>query len=130
LATSLIRESPTISWPADQVTRLTLTVTLPAGRALTDWASFLLTIREDPEYPRAGTTKATATSADPVGDEWASSLTASGTVATATTITFDFAVPSSPGYRRYRLDIWALDGTADDVPLFPSTWLTVTARTR
>lgn len=129
MAASLIAETPVLSWPAGQDQTVKVTPTLPSGRALADWSSFVLTVREDPLYPRAGAAAAAAAAADPHADGWAVEVTAAGSAA-AGVVTFTLTVPDAAGFRRYALDVWAVGGTPGDVQLVAATWLTVTPSVR
>ncbi len=118
-----IADTPVLSWSATQKSRVVLSpITLPAGRTLADFDAFTLTIREDPKFPRTGA--AVSDNINPLGDGWAVSVTSSGAVV-GSTLVFDFASPSAPGYRRYSMDVRATGGTAGPVSLLRSTWLTV-----
>lgn len=125
---SIIRESPILELPRDQVTKLDIVVALESGHALADWASFLLTIREDIQYPNRPL--ADYCIADPIAEGWASTLTAVGSILNSTTLRFTFVAPSGSGVRRYSIDAWGIGGVPGNIPLYQSTWLTVTARTR
>ncbi len=125
LLDTLIREYATpLRWAAGQTQTIKVTPTLPAARALADWAAFTLTIRADPSFPRSGVTKAAAEEADPIADGWAVSTSATGTVS-GETIYFTVTVPSAAGLRRYAIDVVATGGTAGLVQLFSPAWLTV-----
>lgn len=125
---SLVRDLGLL-WYRDQVSRLDLVVTLPTGRTLDDWASFLLTIREDPEWPNRGVTS--SRKVDPLEDGWESILTASGSqVGVTNVVRFSFTVPANAGINRYTVDMWGIGGAAGNVPLFPATWLSVGGRVR
>ena len=39
-----------LQWPAGQLQRITVPITLGLGRTLSDWSTFTFTIREDPDY--------------------------------------------------------------------------------
>lgn len=124
MPTSLIAEPP-LSYPAAQKTTFRVTPTLPAGRALSDWTTWTCTIREDPDWPRAGSEKAEALAADPVGDGWAVSASASGSVSGSVVI-FTITLPSGAGERRYAIDFVGTGGTPGRVPIYRCTWLTLT----
>ncbi len=119
---SQIADTPKLEWPAGQRQVVSVPVTLSSGNVLTDFATFTLTVREDPGFPRTGASL--NDNLDPHGDGWASAASASGT-ASGSTLTFVVTVPSSPGRKRYSLDVWAIGGTAGPVQLVNSTWLTV-----
>ena len=125
MAQSLIRTSPRLSWPALQTHTLRLAVTVRAGFSLTDYGTFTLTIRADPLWPRTGADRVAADVADPVGDGWAVSTTATGTI-DGSDVLFTVTVPSASGEKRYALDAVATGGVAGRVELVPTTWLTVT----
>jgi hypothetical protein len=127
-ASESIRVSPEVEWPAGQVTNVIVTVDLPSGHVLTNWASFLLTLREDPKYPRVGDVD--CQNADPTAEGWASTLTASGSVASSTTLSFSLTTPAGAGWRRYAMDVWGIGGAAGNVCLFPTTWVSISPRTR
>lgn len=114
------------SWPANQKQQITLSpITLPIGRTLADFATFILTIRTDPLFPRSGTDLNAVIS--PEADGWTVATTASGSVVGATVV-FDFNVPTLPGQRRYVFDARAEGGTGGPVALIPATWLSVSPR--
>jgi hypothetical protein len=125
MSTSLLKE-PTISLPAGQRTTFRVTPTLPAGRALADWAAFTCTLRADPLWPRSGPSIDGAKRADPVGDGWPVAATASGTV-DGSTVVFVVTLPTGAGDHRYAIDFVGTGGTAGRVPIYPCTWLTLTA---
>lgn len=115
-----------ITWQAGASMRPTLTVddglTLPAGRSLSSWDSYVLTIREDPLWPRTGAD--ITAPVNPAADGWETTLTADGTVVSSS-VSFPLTVPSSAGKKRYVFDIWGIGGVGD-YPLVRSTYLTVT----
>ena len=117
-----ISDTPALTWPAGQVTTVTVPVTLPAGRTLADWSDFVLTVREDPRWPRQGADLDAP--CDPHGEAWAVALTAAGTPSGAS-LAFTLTVPFAPGVRRYVLDVVGLGGTAGEVPLVSAVWLSV-----
>lgn len=110
-------------WPAGQSQVVKVVVDLSEGRLITDWAAFTLTIREDPGWPRSGATLFVPL--DPAIAGGTPNVTATGTVVSATEVTFTFTVPSYPGINRYAFDVWGTGGTAGPVQVFPTTWLTV-----
>ena len=112
-----------LEWPAGQRHIVKVTCTPAAGRTLADWAAFTLTIREDPEHPRAG--GILSAPLDPAGDSWASAASIAGSVTGAVEVSFEVTAPSSPGKRRYVLDVWGTGGTAGAVCFLPATWLSV-----
>ena len=105
-------------------------ITLPSGRTLADFATFELTFRADPDWPRTTQElKEAAKSADPVGDGWAVvGSVVSGTVVSST---LEFIVPSSQGLSagedRYAADVRGIGGTAGPAHILQSTWVTVRA---
>lgn len=125
---TLIASTPCLEWPASQRQLVKVTCSPATGRTLADWASFVLTIRIDPNYPRSGGTLYDAL--DPSGDSWTASVTSTGSITGTTEVTFDLTVPSSPGIRRYALDVRGVGGTAGLVSFLPATWLTVTPSVR
>lgn len=126
---SLIRE-PAYEWAAGQQQVVSLTpLTLPSGRTVADFNGYTLTIRADPDWPRAGAAGGQEGAADPIGDGWAVSLTASGSLV-GSVPTFTFTVPSDAGIRRYAVDCWASLTSGGEVQLVRATWLTVGARVK
>jgi hypothetical protein len=125
---SAIATTPVLSYPAGQRQRLSVTPVLAAGHALSDWGSFVFTLREDPLWGRAGADLTALSTADPAGDGWEVVLTAAATVdpddADAVFAVVDW--PDAPGYRRYVLDLIALGGSIGPVQLLPMTWVTLT----
>lgn len=113
-----------LEWPANQLQRITVVVTLGTGRTISDWTNFVFTIREDPDYPRTG---ADTEPVNPINDVSAWELTSStaGTVASSTSVVFSVTVPSDPGYRRYAFDVRGYGGTAGQTAFIPATWLSV-----
>lgn len=122
--TGLISAIPVLDWPSGQAQTVQVTPTLRAGRTLADWASFVLTIRSDPLWPRTGIALAERAFADPDADGWPLALTVTGTVS-GSVVNFVFAVPTPAGYQRYAIDVWAVGGADGDVQFVPPTLLTV-----
>lgn len=123
----LIRE-PALEWAAGQSMRVQLSpLTLPAGRVLGDFTSFALAIRADPLWPRVGTAKTDADSADPLGDGWPLVASATGAVVSGV-VTFDVTAPLETGVKRYALDAWGTLSGGGSVQLVRATWLTAGAR--
>lgn len=114
---------PAVELRAGQATVLVLDpVTLPEGRTLADWASFVVTLREDPLWPRRPFQA--ADDLDPPNDGWASAATGAGEVE-GDTLELSFTAPALAGERRYALDVWGVGGTAGDVQLRQATWCNV-----
>lgn len=107
-------------------------ITLPSGRALTDWDNFLLTWREDPLWPRVGYRE--AASLDPTGNNWTSVLSltlAAGSAIVGSTLEFPLTASQTTlaaGEFRYAFDVRGLGGTAGEVPLIDARWITLLPR--
>lgn len=113
-----------LAWPANQRTLLRVACTPAAGRTLADWATFTLTIRQDPAWPRAGS--GLFVPLDPSqGAEPVVQVNGTPDAAPGVTVLFDFTVPADPGFRRYALDVRGTGGTAGEVAFLPATWLSV-----
>lgn len=120
---------------SDQILRV-YPVTLPAGRSLTDWSSFKLTLRTDPEWPRQWYHR--PPQADPYYDSWAvalqATLTAGEAVVTVSgspALEFPIAaadIDLAAGEERYALDVRGIGGTPGEVPLVDATWVTLLPR--
>src|SRR6478735_9261166 len=105
-------------------------ITLPAGRALSDWPTFLLTWREDPRWPRTSFQQRDNT-LDPY-DTWDVVLSLERSAADAiqeagAALWF----PMTPtltalgaGTKRYAFDVRAGPGTSTEFPLVKATFLT------
>lgn len=118
-------------------------VTLPAGRTLSDWASFVFTIREDPEWVeddggRFGRNKVTANWADPEDDGWAVVAEIEGEV-NGTVLEFAITETDSDiegGLKRYAADVWGEGGAAGRVQFLLGSveaavvWLSMHSRAR
>src|SRR5690348_10692552 len=125
---SLIRE-PALEWAAGQTMVVTLDpLTLPDGRAVTDFATFTLKVREDPSWPRSGQTLARAGEADPIADGWAVAVTSTGSLNGDDVPEFTFVMPSGAGIKRYAVDAWGTLSGGAEVQLVRATWLTCGAR--
>lgn len=119
---------PVVELRASQATTLVLDpIELPSGRDLGDWASFVVTVREDPLWPRRPFQA--NDDLDPVNDSWSSAATGSGTVV-GDTLELAFTAPSGAGDKRYALDVWGIGGSAGDCQLRQATWVTVLPRVR
>ena len=117
---------PALSWSAEQQMLVSLSpLYLPAGRQVTDWSTFTLTIRSDPLYPRTGSDIPAALIADPVADGWPVATTAVGSIVNGV-VTFSVTVPTLAGVQAYAVDVVASGGTAGRVQLVKPRWLTVT----
>lgn len=114
-----------LSWPSQQLQRITVELTLGTGRTISDWASFAFTIREDPDYERTGSDTVPV---DPTNSSvpWTVISQTAGTVLTSTSVVFSVTVPTDPGYRRYAFDVRGYGGAAGETAFIPATWLTVT----
>ncbi|VTR93196.1 unnamed protein product [Gemmata massiliana] len=124
----LIREAPIYRWPALQAQTVRVECALRAGLSLSDYGTFTLTVRQDPEWPRSGPARPAVDAANPRSDGWSISTSSVGAIdasATNPTVVFTVTVPAAPGYRRYALDVVASGGIAGRVQLVDSTWLTV-----
>lgn len=123
-----------LSWPAGQKQTVTLTEDivkshLPTGRTLADYSSFVLTIREDPNWPRSGANLTVPL--DPAVAGGTPEVTATGTAdVSAFTIVFSLNAPANPGYQRYAMDVQGLGGVAGPTQFYEATWLTVTPSVR
>jgi hypothetical protein len=124
MPTPQIRETPALSWAAAQTQTVRVSLTPRDGLALTDYGTFTLTVRADPEYPRTGAALAAVDRADPLADGWAVSTSAEGAI-DDDVIEFEVTVPSEAGRRRYALDVVAEGGDAGRVQVVEATWLTV-----
>lgn len=102
-------------------------LTLPAGRQLTDFSSFTLTIRQDPSWPRTGALSATRNTADPIAEGWTAVVTATGSLVNSIP-TFTFTMPSAAGIERYAVDVWGNLAAGGQVQLVQATWLTAAGR--
>lgn len=115
-----------LAWAAGQQMLPSVNCILAPGRTLADWSSFVLTIRQDPKWIRAGTDL--YDQPDPIGEGWTVVVQATGTPDPAggpTAVQFSFATPTAPGVRRYVLDVWGLGGDAGAVAFISTTWLTI-----
>jgi len=128
---TLIRDCG-VCWPANQLQSLPVSLRLSAGRTLADWDSFILTIKEDPGWPREG-----ATLQVPLDPSLGSVLVQATGVDTGTMdqcgnpiVAFTFTAPANPGRKRYAFDVRGIGGTAGEVSFVDSTWLTVTPSVR
>lgn len=122
----LIRETPSLVWDASEDHTVRLALTPRAALDLSDYGTFTLTIREDPDYPRTGAARATVSAADPINDGWAVAATGTATAAALdTTVDIDVTVPDGAGDHRYCVDVTASGGTAGRVTVFRTTWLSV-----
>ena len=130
---SLVKE-PALSWAIGQnMTVFVTPLTLPVGRALTDFASFTLTIRQDPLWPRTGANQATRNTADPIGENWLAVVTSTGSLTippggTSQVPTFNFAMPNVAGLERYAVDVWGALNAGGLIQLVVATWLTGAGR--
>lgn len=126
----LILDTPVLRWAAGARRTVRLSpLTLPAGRTLSDFSGYTLTIRADPLFPRDGSALAAAAAADPRGDGWAVAATVAGAVV-AGVVQFEATAPADAGERRYALDVWAALAAGGETELVPATWLTVGARVK
>lgn len=112
-----------LEWPAKQRMIPTVRCTPAPGRTLADWDSFVLTIREDPLYPRSGGNLSLPL--DPYGDGWAIAAQVTGVNEDGVNVAFAVTVPAGPGKRRYVLDVRGVGGVAGEVAFIPATWLNV-----
>lgn len=119
-----------LSWPSGQLQTVTLTEDivkshLPTGRTLADYSSFVLTIREDPDWPRSGANLTVPL--DPAIAGGTPIGTATGTAdVSAFTVVFSINAPTNPGYQRYVIEARGLGGVAGPTAFYETTWLTVT----
>lgn len=133
MATSTIG-TVSVTFRAGQQTRFTVSpITFPAGRTTADFADFVCTVREDPQWDAdTGRRRALDTSSlDPAGDGWPIVASAVGVVESATGVYFDFAgtdLELGAGYRRYVIDAVGEGGTAGPVMVFDTNWLTLLPR--
>lgn len=112
-----------LEWGAGEKRTVTLSpVTLPTGRTLSDFATFTLTVWEDPQYPRTGSYVVAASA--PIEDSWTESVTASGSVS-GSTVVFNLTAPSSSGIKRYAVGIIGTLSAGGNIHLLPVTWLDV-----
>lgn len=112
--------------------RLTVSpITFPSGRTTADFASWVSTIRADPEAPRRGL--AVNPYVDPIGDGWEAVADAAGVASSGTAVYFDFTAADmallKPSDRLYVIDAVGLGGTAGPAAILAATWLKVLART-
>lgn len=117
----------TVEFTSGAKTSLTVSpITFPTGRDTGDFASFVATIREDPDYLRR--TLPVDPLVDPVAEGWDVIGTATGTADSATSVTFEFssAVTSllEGSERRYVVDAWGLGGTAGPAAILDTNWIT------
>lgn len=117
-------------WTQGAFTLVVSPITLSSGRTLADWASFTLTVRADPRWPRTGADAAAKAIAnlDPDADGWAVAATITGTVVGST---LEFDVPAdtvAAGVNRYSYDVYGVGGTAGNSPLVVATWVNVVAK--
>jgi hypothetical protein len=111
-----------LEWPAKQRQILTAACHPSDGRTLADWDSFVLSIREDPGWPRSG--GSIAVFLDPTqGEDPVVQVT--GTPMDGVNVEFVFTVPTNPGKRRYALDVRGIGGVAGEVAFIHATWLSV-----
>lgn len=129
MPTSLIRY-PALEIPAGQYTTIRLTpLTLPTGRVVTDFSSFTLKLREDPDWPRSGQTEADRYKADPIADGWPVVVTATGTLDDDDVPVVSFDMVDGAGELRYAYDAWGtLAAGGKPVQLVRATWVTGGAR--
>jgi hypothetical protein len=129
MPTSLIRY-PALEIAAGQYTTVRLDPFTPGtGRTLADYASFLLVVREDPEWPRSGATEAVRHRADPIADGWEVVASAEGVLDDDDVPTFGFDMPNAAGVDRYAYDVWAtLVSGGQPVQVVQARWVTAGAR--
>jgi len=112
-------------FPQGSFTLVVSPISLTSGRTLADWASFVLTVRQDPGWPRAGALLARpiVDNLDPVAGAWSVAATLTGT-GVGTTLEFDFTAGLlSAGLYRYSFDVEGVGGTAGNSPLVVATWI-------
>lgn len=114
-----------LQWPSQQLQRISVVLTFGTGRTIADWATFVMTIREDPDYERTG---ADTGPVDPTNSSapWELISQTTGTATGSDTVVFSVTVPTNPGYRRYAFDVRGYGGSAGETAFIPATWLTVT----
>ncbi len=98
-------------------------VGLAPGTTLADYSSFVLTIREDPEWPRSGCRLTVPL--DPAEAGGTPAVQATGTPGDGLEVTFILTAPASPGYNRYAFDVWGIGGAAGPTQIYQTTWLTI-----
>ncbi len=114
-------------WAALEHKIVRVIVTLPTGRTLADWDSFVLTLREDPLYLHRS--KQQLETADPHGEAWVIKSQVTGEIDedVANMLVFDIAsLPAFPGTNRYAMDVRGVGGVAapdSETSLYPSTWV-------
>lgn len=117
-----------IEWNANQRQFVRLAVTLTAPRVFADWASFKLTIREDPLWNERSARQ--LDTADPHTESWTVVASIDGAAESASVLLFEVTLPANAGENRYAFDVWGVGGVAGDSQLYPSTWLTLEPSTR
>lgn len=136
----ILRPATVLRSRANQVLRVR-PVALGDGQSLSDWDSFKLTIREDPDWQREWWQA--AKDLDPYYDSWAlayedtldpSDAIAEETVDLATVQFLEFPIAAADidlpgGIERYAYDVRAYGGVAGEFPIRATTWLTLTPRT-
>lgn len=124
---ALVRE-PALVWTVGQSMSVYVTpLTLPVGRQLSDFASYTLTVRQDPLWSRQS--PALRASADPIGEGWPVAVTAAGALAvppggTSPVPAFNFVMPALAGTERYAVDVFGALNSGGLIQLVPATWLT------
>lgn len=112
-----------LAWPAANLERVTLDADVAPG-TLANYSTFVLTIREDPEWPRSGSRLVVPL--DPAEAGGTPIVQATGTAdVAANTISFSVTTPTNPGYQRYAIDVKGTGGTFGPNQLYLTTWLTI-----
>jgi hypothetical protein len=102
----------------------------PGSLGFSDFTSFILYVRQDPNFPRQTTAalQNAQLEADPVNEGWSLVLTLSGTPNSgAGTVSFTIASNAGllSGSQRYVLEMVGSGGDAGIVQLYPQSWCSV-----
>ncbi len=121
---------PPLTLTVSQTQTLLVTpIILPPGRAISDYQTFTVTIRADPNYPRqTAAAILQANYADPIAEGWSVAYTGSGTgsvVAGQNQAAFPIAstVELQSGPQRYSCVVWGMSSLWGQVQLLTETWL-------
>jgi len=101
------------------------TVLAGSGLTLADFATFTLTVREDPGYPRSGATLFLQLDPANAGGTPLIQVTGTPDASPGTLVTFVVTAPANPGRHRYAFDVVGTGGDAGPVQLQRATWLDV-----
>lgn len=98
-----------------------------SGLTLADFSTFTITVREDPGWPRSGSTLTPLGGLDPANAGGVPLIQVTGTpdASPGTNVMFVVTAPVNPGRHRFAFDVWGIGGDAGPVQLCRATWLDV-----